>query len=106
MLKRREGKQIIGETVEFIDIQIREAMKELSSMDTSQPEYEDALENLAKLHTLRQEVKVGGVLSRISPDAVFAGAVSIVSILAILNYEKSEIVTSKAMSIFTKMIGK
>ena len=39
-------------------------------------------------------------------NTLISSGVSLTSILLILNYEKMDIITTKAMSIFNKMVGK
>lgn len=39
-------------------------------------------------------------------NTLISSGVSLASILVILNYEKTDIITTKAMSIFNKLVGK
>lgn len=43
---------------------------------------------------------------KIDPNVLLNAGVSLTSILLILNYEKADVITSKAFGIFSKMIGK
>lgn len=72
---------------------------------------EDDPTKLAQLVEVRKllneaAIKKDAWYSRLEPDTIVNSVVSITSILMILNYEKTDIITTKAMSIFNKMVGK
>lgn len=72
------------------------AMQEVSP-DSEQ--YSEMVDQLVKLHTL----KVNAAKSRVSKDVLLTVAANLAGILLILQYEKMQIVTSKAMSIVPKL---
>lgn len=55
---------------------------------------------------LHEEIKKDSWHSSVDPNTIVSGLVSITSILMILKYEQTDIITTKAMSIFNKMVGK
>ena len=82
-----------------LDQLIDELQKFILSMDRDdEKKYSAMVENLAKLHKLRGEPS-----KPISKDAILTTAGSILGILLILNFERLNVVTSKAISFVTKL---
>lgn len=104
MTNRKIAKHVIG-----IDSQIETLLGELENYDSYSDEYKSITENIQKLVTMRNDLKlnrIGDKVKIIDLTTVVNGTVSILSLLMILNYEKTEIVTSKAMTVATKWLGK
>lgn len=55
---------------------------------------------------LHEATKKNSWHNSVDPNTIVSGLVSITSILMILKYEQTDIITTKAMSIFNKMVGK
>jgi hypothetical protein len=84
-----------------LDKAISDLLEELEVMPGSDEDYSPTADNLIKLMKLKQEVNPAW---RPSPDAVIAAAGSLLGILLILNYERAEVVTSKALSFVMKIV--
>lgn len=66
-------------------------------------ELEDRAGTMSELETLvRIREQLAGGTDKVSKDALLAAGVSIASILVILNYEKADIITSKAFSMLKR----
>jgi hypothetical protein len=83
-----------------LDKAISDLLEELNSMEGSNEDYAATADNLIKLMKLKKDVIPSW---RPSPDVIVNGAVSLLGILCILNFERAGIVTSKAISFVTKM---
>lgn len=81
-----------------LDQIIDELQQFLLKIDPDSDKYTATVENLSKLHKLRGEPS-----KPISRDAILTTAGSIVGILLILNFERLNVVTSKAISFVTKL---
>jgi hypothetical protein len=85
-----------------IDIQIGRLKKELLSLPANSTESMDCqgqIEDLIKLRDLDKE-------SKIDLGKLLNAGVSLVSIAMILDYEKEDIITTKALGIATRLLGK
>jgi hypothetical protein len=79
--------------------QIIDALQEfVLTLDPDDNRYTTMVDNLSKLHKLRGEPS-----KPISRDAIITTAGSLAGILLILNYERLNVVTSKAISFVTKL---
>lgn len=83
-----------------LDRAISDLLEELDAMEGSNPDYSDTADQLMKLMKLKKEVHPSWVPS---PDAVVGAAGSILGILLILNYEKANVIASKALSFVGKL---
>lgn len=95
--------------IKVVDGQIKSLFYELSELDSDSEDYENVLQHIDKLVEIRQdltenrmETKFGGV----DVNTIVNGGISIASILAIMKYEKAEIITTKAWSLATRMLGR
>lgn len=104
-------KNIFKKSVDPLDAKIEELKAKIAKCDD--PEDADykaqcALMNyllIAKKSEKDSDIEKSAK-SRIDPNTVIQAAVGLASILLILNYEKTDIVTSKSMSIAQRMLGK
>lgn len=78
---------------------IDRAHEALLRLDPASEEYGIALDRLVKLHKMEAEDRPRSV----SPDTIVSAAASLIGILLILHYERTEIVTTKAISFVPKM---
>lgn len=81
-----------------LDQIIDELQQFMLTLDKDSDKYTTMVDNLSKLHKLR-----GDPSKPISKDAILTTAGSIVGILLILNFERLNVVTSKAISFVTKL---
>ena len=102
-------KNIFKKSVDPLDTKIEELKAKIAENgDPNDPDYirdckviDDLLEIKKSEKDSDKESK-----SKIDPNTVIQAVVGISSILLILNYEKTDIVTSKSMSIAQRMLGK
>lgn len=75
----------------------------LNTLDPDSEAYGKTLDRIDNLQAqIQMDKKIKSKLKMPSPDAMFTGAISIASILLVLNYEKLDVVTSKAMGMINK----
>ena len=75
----------------------------LSRLDPETAEFKKVLKNIDALQKqVHTDKKNKSKLHWPTPDAMFTGAISLASILLVLNYEKLDVVTSKAMGMIQK----
>lgn len=79
-----------------LQAEINSALEEMSVMHVDADEYTKAAENVEKLF------KAKSYEDKLSRDAILGAAVSVASIVLILNFEKAGVVTSKAMQFIQK----
>lgn len=104
-------KNIFKKSVDPLDAKIEELKAEIAKYDDpTDAGYKMKCELINDLLGVKKSEKDSGLdkpaKSRIDPNTIVQAAVGLSSILLILNYEKTDIVTSKSMSIAQKMLGK
>ena len=73
------------------------ALAVLKTLDPESDDYRRVLENVERIRSMRQKTR------RVSPDAIFSGAVTLTSILVILLFEEhGSLLTSKAATFINK----
>ena len=82
-----------------LQVSIDRAHETLQRLDPASEEYGIALDRLVKLHKMEDDNRPRSA----SPDTIVSAAASLLGILLILHYERTEIVTTKAMSFVPKM---
>lgn len=99
-----KGERLILDKISALD----KIIETIDVTDTNLPEYYEIREDLIKALDLERESKHFNLkfFKELNINTLVSGGFSLASILLILNYEKEDIITSKAMSIFTKMVGK
>lgn len=103
-------------SVDPVDEKISELKLEIAQMDEKNETSEAKLELLGSLLDVRKadldikkqksELHMGSIFSQINPNTVIQGVFGIVSIAMILEYEKTDVISSKSMNIAQKMLGK
>lgn len=78
---------------------IDRAHETLQRLDPASEEYGTTLDRLVKLHKMEDDNRPKSV----SPDTLVSAAASLIGILLILHYERTEIVTTKALGFVPKM---
>lgn len=81
-----------------LDREIDRAYRALADHDVGSEEYETALNVVTKLNQLKSENRK----SEVSKDAMLSVGANLLGILLIINFERTGIVTSKAMSLIGK----
>ena len=98
-----------AEHIKAIDVRIEALLEDLSNYDIYSDEYEsmaDRLEQLVKVRNELKPVRASDKVKVIDLTTIVNGAVSVLSLMMILEYEKTEVVTTKALSVATKWLGK
>lgn len=78
----------------YVDKEIARIVIVLEDKDLDSKEYADTLELLQKLHKIRQDERP----DRVSSDAKFQSAASLLGIVLILQYEHLHPIATKALS--------
>ena len=91
-----------------LDAEIKKLIDGLSEVEADSEEYEAKLYQIEKLNEVREALtKSNGMsLDRLDINTVLSATVGLASILLILNYEKADVITSKAFNLGSKMIGR
>lgn len=72
-----------------INSEIERALAQLEKLSPGSEEYDELLKHVERLHEIRRK-------NRVSPDAVAGALTNLAGILAVLNYEKLNVISSKA----------
>lgn len=83
-----------------LDKAIANVFSEMQGFSADQAEYAKMVDQLNKLHAMRQSEKTAK--PRVSPEALLAVVGNLAGIVMILGYEKMNIVTSKALTFVLK----
>lgn len=86
-----------------LDEEAKRLLERLKTLDPESEAYKLVLEKAEKIFKLRQQENK---VDKIDIGQIFGSAVTLLSILSILNYEQANIITSKAFGIFMKGVGK
>jgi len=81
---------------------IEDALAELAGMTSDTPEYSDTLKNIERLVALRRIPKQEA-RKPIDPNTVLTVVANLTGIVAILHYEKANVVASKAVGFIMKL---
>jgi hypothetical protein len=87
----REGKS-------QLEVSLEVAHVSLQHLDPNSDEYGVVLDRIARLEKMRDAKR----RPSISPDTIVMAATNLLGILLILNYERTEIVTTKALGFVSK----
>jgi uncharacterized protein (DUF342 family) len=77
-----------------LDTEIRALLRRLKETEKDSEEYKTLVEHVSKLHKLKCEESPR--MKPISPDTVLVVAANIFGLLLITNYERENVITSKA----------
>ena len=83
-----------------LDEAIDEVFSEMSGFTSDAPEYDLMTSQLERLYAIRQQEKP----RRVQPDTWAVIGSNIVGILIIVGYERTHVITSKALSTFVTRI--
>lgn len=81
-----------------LEKEIDSVLVEMSAWLPYSPEYKAAVDNLEKLYKAKNEE----YNRRIKPDTIMNGVVNLTGILLVLNFEKINIITSRAFNLIVK----
>ena len=81
-----------------LDAEIRAALTQLADHDKTSEEYGTLVDRIAKLHKLKTEERP----KQISPDTALVVVANIFGILWLTNYERENVITSKALGFVMK----
>ena len=84
-----------------VDEAIRECYAGLKSIDPDAKEHAKVVKQIAELEKIKKFTERKPTI-QFTPDALLTAGVSLLGILLILNYERADSVTTKAISFVTK----
>lgn len=106
IFKKRLDEEQQKKILEVINELILEEAERIRDYDLDNEEYKDGINNIEKLTKIRQNYKKEAYISRqINADTVLRIVAGTVLTLAILAFEKEDIINTKSFSIGTKMVG-
>lgn len=79
------------------DKEVQRVISNMQELDPADPKYADVVKNLEILCRAQSSTE-----RRLSKDTILASATSIGGIFAILTFEKTGVITTKAISLITK----
>lgn len=83
-----------------LEKEIRAIFDELENCQKNGEDYGVLLERLEKLHSIRNDKKCSDI--KIDPNKLIGAAANLAGILLILNYEKANVLATKAVSFVLK----
>jgi hypothetical protein len=83
-------------TSKLIDETMQDILKKIHAVSPSDDDYTTAVENLARLHALKQNEKSARPWNQQGLQSAFA---TVVSVLIIVGFERTHLVTSKALTL-------
>lgn len=106
IFKKRLDEEQQREILEIINELILEEAARIRDYDLDNEEYKDGINNIEKLTKIRQNYKKEAYISRqINADTILRIVAGTALTLAILAFEKEDIINTKSFSIGTKMVG-
>ena len=81
-----------------LEKEIHSVLDEMAALDPDSKDYSDMMNNLGKLFDAKSKEKD----RKISPDTIVIVACSLLEIVLMLNYEKTGVITSKALGFVIK----
>lgn len=106
IFKKRLDEEQQKKILEVINELILEEAERIRDYDLDNEEYKDGINNIEKLTKIRQNYKKEAYISRqINADTVLRIVAGTALTLAILAFEKEDIINTKSFSIGTKMVG-
>lgn len=92
--------RIFGQNKAEQDLKVKEAVELAEQLEGV------SLEDLEKVKTFKDIQKNKKEKIKLDPNLIVSSAVGLASILLVLNYERSEIITSKAFGMAQRLIGR
>lgn len=101
LAKSQEDNDILSDAVKELDAQIETQANMLNGLDRD-AEYNSKLNKLEELVKIRVELAESKTKDSQLP-AIISGTIGLVSMLMVLNYEKDNVVTTKAFNMMPRM---
>lgn len=89
-------------TKDKYEAEINRLFATLSNQETYSKEYVDTLRHIQTIQTLKKENKP--FIKKISPELVYTSLFNLATVLVILNYEKADIISTRATT-FVKSLS-
>ena len=106
IFKKRLDEEQQKKILEVINKLILEEAERIRDYDLDNEEYKDGINNIEKLTKIRQNYKKEAYISRqINADTILRIAAGTALTLAILAFEKEDIINTKSFGIGTRMVG-
>lgn len=106
IFKKRLDVEQQKEILEVINDLILEEAKRIRDYDLDSEEYKEGISNIDKLTKIRQNYKKEAYISRqINADTILRIVAGTALTLAILAFEKEDIINTKSFGIGTRMVG-
>jgi hypothetical protein len=109
-------KQFFERKVDPIDEKIKNLKLEISELEDNGEDQAKKLELLNELIKTREaemelkkhksDLHIGNLFSQVNPNTIIQGLFGIVSVAMILEYEKTDVISSKSLNIAQKMLGR
>ena len=93
--------------VKALDVRIKELVLELEKHEKGTPKYNDIADSMNKLVEARKglmPVETPG--AKLNINTIVTSVFGVIGIMLVTNYEKADIITSKAFNMASRMIGK
>ena len=106
IFKKRLDEEQQKEILEVINELILEEAKRIRDYDLDSEEYKEGISNIDKLTKVRQNYKKELYISRqVNADTILRIVAGTALTLAILAFEKEDIINTKSFGIGTRMVG-
>ena len=99
-------KQLRKDTMEELDNEIKGLVEVLGNISADTDDYQVVADNLKRLTDIRESLKDEKRFEKIKPDTLVNGVISLASIMLILKHEKFDIITTKAFTVATRLLGR
>lgn len=106
IFKKRLDEEQQKEILEVVNELILEEAKRIRDYDLDSDEYREGVSNIDKLTKIRQNYKKEAYISKqINADSILRIVAGTALTLAILAFEKEDIINTKSFGIGTRMVG-
>lgn len=106
IFKKDLGKEQQEQILEVVNELILEEAKRIRDYDLDSDEYKEGIGNIDKLTKIRQNYKKDVYISRqVNADTILRIVAGTALTLAILAFEKEDIINTKSFGIGTRMVG-
>lgn len=82
-----------------LEEEIDRVLAKMEDLDPHHPDYVKMVEQLGKLHKLKEDEKP----SRVSPDTIVVAGANLLGVLIIVGHERAHVVTSRAKDFMLKL---
>ena len=97
----------MNKNVKALDVRIKELVLELEKQEKGRPGYDNIADSINKLVEARKGlIPVETPGAKLNINTIVTSVFGVIGILLVTNYEKADIITSKAFNMASRMIGK